>query len=218
MKPLVLVTCRDRDTHLRVFLLYMSRYFPQLTIAIIQQDDTSHWNKGLLYNAGFQLLSPAYDYVILHDIDFIPDTRVDYSYCEQPTLLSTECSQFNYGYYYEAFFGGVVGMNKTHYTLINGFSNQFKGYGGEDDSLYQSFIQKGITPVKRLGNRFENFIHPKPDIRPGTPFFHTLEYQNNLKLCTTPRDFSDGLSTTKYTVIDSIFEPHYIHIKIDTRQ
>lgn len=220
MKGLVLITYRDRQVHLDVLTMYLSRYFPNLDIAVIEQCDNNIWNKGLLYNVGYKLLAADYDYVILHDVDFIPSRGVDYSYCEVPTLISTECSQFNYGQCYPAFFGGVVGVNKDHYDTINGFSNRFRGYGGEDDSFYQSFISKGITPQRREENRFENFTHPRPDSRPGTQFFNSADYQNNLKLATSPRDFSDGLSNCIDYIKSTISfspSPDYKHwIKIIT--
>ncbi len=36
---------------------------------------------------------------------------------------------------YKANFGGVTMMNTDHIQLINGFSNQYWGWGGEDDDL-----------------------------------------------------------------------------------
>lgn len=216
LRPLVMVTYRDRLTHLNVFIAYMSKYFPHLQLAIIEQADNGVWNKGLLFNAGYRELAQDYDYLILHDVDFIPDLKVDYSYCDIPTLLATECSQYNYTYYFHTYFGGVVAMNKEHYELINGFSNLFRGYGGEDDLLYQSFVQKGIIPGKRLGNRFENFVHPKPDIRQGSEFWNTPDYQNNLKLAVSPRDFNEGLSTAQYKVVSNNRFKEAIHLRIST--
>jgi len=215
---LVLITYRGRATHLEVITTHLRKHWSELTIAVIEQADTNAWNKGLLYNIGYKLLSSAYDYVILHDVDFIPVLgEVDYSYCDLPCMIAGRASQFNYQLLYSQFFGGVVVVSKTHYVAVNGFSNQYKGYGGEDDGLYQSFIQKGIQPQVKMG-KFECFAHPKPDIRPGTGFYNTLDYQNNLKLCTSPRDFTEGLSTidTLYHVDDIHYEPNYMHIKIIT--
>jgi hypothetical protein len=215
-RPLVLVTYRDRLTHLNVFVTYMNRYFPNLRLAICEQADKEVWNKGLLYNAGYKELAQDYDYIILHDIDTIPAVNVDYSYTPVPTLLSTECSQYGYTYYFHTYFGGVIGINKEHYELINGFSNRFRGYGGEDDQVYRRCVEKGITPEKRLGNRFENFVHPKPDVRQGTAFWHTPDYQNNLQLAVGPIDYTDGLSSAQYKVISKTDSKEAVHLRIST--
>lgn len=208
MQPLVLVTYRNREVHLDAFLLYMNRYFPDLRIAICEQSDRGPWNKGLLFNAGYREFATDYEYLILHDIDFLPSKNVNYSYCPVPTLLSTECSQFGYEHAYNTFFGGVVGMTKDHYELVNGFSNQFTGYGGEDDLFYRSFIAKGITPAKRLGNRFECFDHPRPK--------DNLEYTHNLRILEAGRDFSEGLSTALYRIVSKNEFPQCLHLRINT--
>lgn len=215
-KGCILVTLRDRDVHRDVFLLYMQRYFSYIPIILIEQNDQSAWNKGLLYNVGYITAGYEYDYIILHDIDFIPARSVDYSYTPQPTLLSTQCSQFGYTQYYPTFFGGVVGISTEHYKLINGFSNEFRGYGGEDDNLRLRCINKGLIPENRPGNRFENFTHPRPDIRPGTSFYHTPDYQNNLRMCTTEPEYITGISDADYYITSDTQHRECRHIRVKT--
>ena len=38
---------------------------------------------------------------------------------------------------YASIFGGVGSFAKADFERINGFSNMFWGWGGEDDDLYQ---------------------------------------------------------------------------------
>lgn len=208
MKPLVLVTYRDRITHLNVFTLYMQRYYPHLRIAILEQADNGPWNKGLLYNVGYKELAQDYDYIIQHDIDWVPVVgKVDYGYCDTPCMIGGEASQFGYRNIYPQFFGGVVVMSKEHYELTNGHSNQFTGYGGEDDLQYRSFISKGIIPRIKMG-RFECFEHPR--------LKETLQYQHNLRILEAGRDFNEGLSTAKYQVVSRQDHKECIHLRINT--
>ncbi len=207
MKPLILVPYRDRRLHLDVFLLYMRRYFGNLRIAVIEQADLGKWNKGLLFNAGYKELAQGYDYLILHDVDFLPNKNVDYVPCDVPTMIAGEASQFDYKLLYPGFFGGVVVLSKEHYELVNGFSNQFRGYGGEDDLFKRSFEAKGIqTGIKN--ERFECFAHPRPK--------NQEDYQHNLKVLEVGRDFNEGLSTAQYEVVSKTEFAECIHLRIKT--
>ncbi len=214
-KTLVLVTYRDRLTHLNCFVYYMSKQFPDLQIGICEQVDKGPWNKGLLYNAGYRELAGDYDNIILHDVDYIPDMKVDYSPCGQPTLLSTECSQYSYTHLYSTYFGGVIGITKEHYELVNGFDNRFLGYGGEDDNLRNRCVLKGLQPGTRPGNRFECFAHPKPDINPGSEYYNSPQYKDNFWRATNP-DFTDGLMEAKYTIHSRLEYKECVHLRIST--
>ena len=37
---------------------------------------------------------------------------------------------------YEGYFGGVLSAPNTIFEDVNGFSNTFYGWGGEDDDMY----------------------------------------------------------------------------------
>jgi hypothetical protein len=66
--------------------------------------------------------------------------------------------------------------------------------------------------------RFECFAHPKPDIRPGSQFFNTPDYQRNLQMATGQRDFVDGVSTVNTYTNNYYIETYkpFIHIKVHT--
>ena len=36
---------------------------------------------------------------------------------------------------YDAIFGGVTALRKEHFKMVNGYSNIFFGWGGEDDDM-----------------------------------------------------------------------------------
>lgn len=215
MKGLVIITYRDRQTHLDVLVPHLNRFWPHLDICVSEQADNNVWNKGLLYNAAYNEVGRHYDYIILHDVDWVPARTVDYGYCETPTMIGGAASQFNYRLLYAAFFGGVVVCSKDHYEYINGFSNSFRGYGGEDDDLRRRFIGKGIqTGIKMC--RFECFHHPRPDIKPGGQYYTNNDYQHNLEILKQPIDYNDGLSSARYTIVSKGEYPECTHLKIAT--
>uniref|UniRef100_A0AC35G8S0 Galactosyltransferase C-terminal domain-containing protein n=1 Tax=Panagrolaimus sp. PS1159 TaxID=55785 RepID=A0AC35G8S0_9BILA len=45
-------------------------------------------------------------------------------------------NKFNYSVPYEEYFGGVSAMLRSQFEKLNGFSNEFWGWGGEDDEIF----------------------------------------------------------------------------------
>ena len=50
----------------------------------------------------------------------------------------------NYKLPYKGIFGGAVALDPTLFVLLNGFSNQFWGWGGEDDEMRNRVLEKGF--------------------------------------------------------------------------
>jgi hypothetical protein len=88
----------------------------------------------------FQALNLSDDYwkcFVFHDVDLIPeDDRNIYSCPDAPRHLSSAVSTFKYKLPYNDLFGGVTSFSKEQFKIVNGFSNLFFGWGGEDDDLY----------------------------------------------------------------------------------
>jgi len=42
----------------------------------------------------------------------------------------------NFSLPYNTIFGGVTAMTKNQFITLNGFSNKFFGWGGEDDDMF----------------------------------------------------------------------------------
>jgi N-terminal domain of galactosyltransferase len=47
---------------------------------------------------------------------------------------------------YTKLFGGVEAFKTEHFEQVNGFSNLFFGWGGEDDDLYQRYNFLVLAP------------------------------------------------------------------------
>ena len=44
--------------------------------------------------------------------------------------------------------GGVVAITKDHFLKVNGYSNQFWGWGGEDDNMWRRIRNAGLKVTR----------------------------------------------------------------------
>lgn len=129
----IIVPYRDRYEQLISFKLAISTYLKSKNIdfelIVVEQDDAKLFNRGKLLNIGFnQAKSLKCDYVVFHDVDMLP-IEVDYSYSEIPLLLATQRASF------DEFFSSVILFPVEYFEKINGYSNEYWGWGFEDDDL-----------------------------------------------------------------------------------
>jgi beta-1,4-galactosyltransferase 2 len=59
----------------------------------------------------------------------------DYSYVSVPTHLAAEAEQFGFKLPYQGYFGGVTLFDKHSFIKVNGYSNDYWGWGAEDDDV-----------------------------------------------------------------------------------
>ena len=89
--------------------------------------------------------------IFFHDIDMIP-MDADYSFVPYPCHLPTELSSCDYDIPYDTYFGGVTLFPKEDFELINGYSNQYWGWGFEDDDLFWRCLDAGLpTDTMEVG-------------------------------------------------------------------
>jgi hypothetical protein len=106
-------------------------------LIIVEQDDAKTFNRGKLLNVGFTYAKKLEcDYVIFHDVDMLP-MDVDYSYSDFPVHLATnfKSSPEFERIIFDEYFGGVTLFPVKDFEKINGYSNEYWGWGFEDDDL-----------------------------------------------------------------------------------
>ena len=129
----IIVPYRDRYDQLISFKSAINNYLKSKNIdfelIIVEQDGAKLFNRGKLLNIGFkQAKKLKCDYIVFHDVDMLP-IDVDYSYSEIPLLLATQRASF------DEFFSSVILFPIEHFEKINGYSNEYWGWGFEDDDL-----------------------------------------------------------------------------------
>ncbi|KFV11407.1 Beta-1,4-galactosyltransferase 2 [Pterocles gutturalis] len=134
-------------------------------IYIINQFGEDTFNRAKLLNVGFlEALKDdeEYDCFIFSDVDLIPmDDRNLYRCYEQPRHFAVGMDKF--GLPYAGYFGGVSGLSKSQFLKINGFPNEYWGWGGEDDDIFNRISLNGMKvsrPDIRIG-RYRMIKHER---------------------------------------------------------
>jgi hypothetical protein len=150
-KLAVIIPFRNRHEHLKTMIPELKKVVdkqnPHNVIIVVEQtggeggnglwhDGDQPFNKGALFNAGVQLAKDSgCDYVVLHDVDLIPECS-DYTFPMRPTHLSFLVEQFRYYPQYPELFGGVFSISIDDYYKSGGYASDFWGWGKEDDDFY----------------------------------------------------------------------------------
>ncbi|ROI15952.1 Beta-1,4-galactosyltransferase 1 [Anabarilius grahami] len=156
-KVALIIPFRNRDEHLKYWLHYLhpilQRQRLDYGIYVIEQDGVDTFNRAKLLNVGYVEALKEYDYdcFIFSDVDIIPmDDRNTYKCSSQPRHLSVSMDKFGFRLPYKQYFGGVSAMSKQQFHMINGFPNNYWGWGGEDDDIFNRF--KRITHTRQTMN------------------------------------------------------------------
>ncbi len=183
MKLGIIVPYRDRKAHFRQFVPHVSQYFARdkldkeidYRVLFVEQTAQKPFNRGLLKNIGFLLLEKETDYICFHDIDYLP-IWADYSAVNRPTAIvwyGAERRPIAPGksdrvlqHSLEHFYGGAVLIDNKSFRSVDGYANDYWGWGYEDLDLKSRFDQRGVTWDRRKGT-YMALDHDNEGFRPG---------------------------------------------------
>jgi len=190
MLPILVQNLRDSNINYKIY--------------IINQNDDRLFNKGSLINIGVNIIFNDCDYLILHDVDNVTFTKDIYKFNNISSNLVFRNSYFKANEndnVYNGYFGGVLIFKKEDFVKINGFSNNYWGWGCEDtDSKFRCMYNK-IKMTRSKGHFYD--LHHK-----GLRFNDNPNYKENCALLAKAQgnkyNFQhDGYKQIKYN-IDSI--------------
>ena len=98
-------------------------------------------------------------------------------------------NEFRYNLPYPEMTGGALAIRSDQFSILNGFSNQFYGWGGEDDEFHRRLVDHDLLPLRLppMHARYISLTHKKQSLKSSIDF-------NSIK----PE--LDGLKTLNYTV------------------
>ncbi|KAL2097228.1 hypothetical protein ACEWY4_006435 [Coilia grayii] len=172
------------------------------------------FNRAKLLNVGYTeaLKDAEYDCFIFSDVDLIPmDDRNLYHCYDQPRHFAIAMDKFGFRLPYAGYFGGVSGLSKKQFLKINGFPNEYWGWGGEDDDIYNRITLNGMKvsrPDVKIG-RYRMIKHERDKHNePNPQRFNKIQNTKN-----TMR--KDGISSLVYRVVSVKKYPLYTNISVE---
>ncbi|KAI5637572.1 beta-1,4-N-acetylgalactosaminyltransferase bre-4 [Phthorimaea operculella] len=173
----------------------------------------SSFNRAKLLNVGFlesnRLREGGWKCFVFHDVDRLPmDERNLYTCPRQPRHMSASVDKDNYKLPYADLFGGVSAMTYEQVQKVNGFSNEYWGWGCEDDDMSYRIRKMNyhIARYKMSIARYTMLNHKRQAPNPK---------RHILKRKAVDRMQTDGINTVDYN-LTSVEKRHLLtHIIVD---
>ncbi|KAI5646237.1 beta-1,4-galactosyltransferase 2 [Phthorimaea operculella] len=214
----VIVPYRNKASLLRELIVYLHIFLRQqqihYRIYIVEQVDSKPFNRAKLINIGAKAAMKAgYPCLILHDVDLLPLRPANlYACAVMPRHMASNVHKFSFLFPFKSLFGGVVGLTAKQFKSVNGMSNEFSGYPGEDDDFYIRLVSNHLNVV-----RFDAFISKYHVVQHTTPEktgYDEERSRRRLKLA-EQRMNSDGLNSLVYSEFATVLHPLFTHIMVD---
>ncbi|XP_052471337.1 beta-1,4-galactosyltransferase 1-like [Carassius gibelio] len=217
-KVAVIIPFRDCDEPLKYWLYYLhpilQRQQLDYGIYVINQDGEDPFNRAKLFNIGYAEALKEYDYdcFIFSDVDLIPmDDRNIYKCYNQPRHLSVSMDKFGFRLPYAQYFGGVSSLSKEQYLKINGFPNNYWGWGGEEDDIFNRIDSKGMSISRPDGiiGRYRMIHHDRDKNNQPNPHRFNQISQTRQTMA------RDGINSLTYKVVKIEKDQLFTKITVD---
>ncbi|KAL3110132.1 hypothetical protein niasHT_015735 [Heterodera trifolii] len=219
----IVIPYRDRKSHLVRLLDFLipvlKRQQLDFRFIVTEQNGDSLFNKGRIMNAAFRFgqRQLGLDCLIFHDVDMFPqDDRTPYGCPPEHTPRHVGAFVSNLGYllWYNEIVGGVLAINVNDYEHVNGFSNQYWAWGGEDDDMGKRILSQNFSIERPNGEfiRFSMLKHPKRKrVAPNLVFKLLAKAENRMD--------RDGVNEeNQWKILNVTVRPLYFHLLVDVGQ
>jgi hypothetical protein len=160
----VVIPYRDRQAHLQqsipLLTAMLARHGIRSRILIVEQAGSELFNRGKLINVGIRHAVDATDYYCVHDVDAVP-IEANYHCPSQPlrlvNKLRTATGDSERTDYY---FSGAVSVSREQVFAANGFSNEYRGWGKEDDDFFFRLLLADCLCYYDIQGIFEDLPNP----------------------------------------------------------
>src|SRR5210317_1965295 len=211
---IVIIPYRHREAHLEYFIKHtvplIHKYLPNTKVVVVEQNDGKLFNRGAVLNVVFKEYQNKTKYFFTHDVDINPTEKCIKEYyvkeVSDSNILGIYTSQWDT-------LGGIIKITSNDIYKINGFPNNFWGWGAEDTALrvraeyYNLITKKFITrSSKELDNDYFKSFDDVNDRQTQNNWRNHLLYTSHFpKLSDTEKQkliMSSGLNNIEYTILE----------------
>ena len=226
MKNIIIIPYRNREKHLNYFLdksaELLNYKVNNLEIIIVEQSERGLFNRGKLLNIGFHYFNNINNFYITHDVDTNPiheETFNNYNKDVSSNILQL--------YSYPTSLGGLIKIRGDTFKKLNGFPNDYWGWGHEDKNFMNRAEFFGIkieTFMTTTNNEKEKYFLIFDDINDRVKSDNDFKkYRDNyvfFKKKKGPKKRKEfqknGLSNLYYKILEDKKVNDFIrHIKVD---
>ena len=211
MKTVIIIPYRNRQSHLDYWLKnsypLIKNVVPNLEVIVVEQITGKPFNRGATLNIGYLYYDNPEYYYITQDVDVNPiDSKIIDQYGENvvnDTFLSIYSDGFT--------LGGIIKFKGDVFKKINGFPNNYWGWGHEDKDLsnraefYNYAIERNVRFDDKERDKKLNIFqdnHNREDCGKWSLAYRIWNYVPKQKKLYYIKN--NGLSTLKYKVLSEV--------------
>lgn len=219
----LIAVVKNRPLQYAVFVEAMSTYLRMIGVrhqilVVEAENNTQSFNRARMFNAGVaEMLGSSLEapsYFCFHDVDHIPAQPdiVDYGYPGPMVAVhvSERVQAYGWKLVYKEIMGGILCMSRGAFEAVNGFSNNFWGWGGEDDEMFARLTSAKIE-IKKAREGYFWSMHTDHTPRDCT------YYQDNANLASISAAFPrEGYAQVHslYSVMYESFDERHRHVVV----
>ena len=213
---IILIPYRNRKEHLDLFIKdvipLFELYLKPFKVVVIEQEEGKIFNRGILLNIGFNEYKDKTENFYNHDVDIYPNDKCVNDFYSHNKYT---CDNKFIGIYTPPCntLGTIIKFHKTLFTKMNGYPNNYWGWGVEDKAL-QNRVEFMNIPIEKIlyrnSSNITDYITVKNDIndRVTDNLFNNktnFEYHEFINLSNENKQhhiMSSGLHNLEYKIIN----------------
>lgn len=209
---IIVIPYRNRKTNLDYFIKntvpLIETLMSNTKVIVIEQNEGKLFNRGKVLNVGFKEYQHETEYFITHDVDINPtklciETYYNKNITDEQVMgiYTSKCNTL----------GGIIKIKSKCIHKINGFPNNFWGWGIEDKALQNRSEFYNISKITNLTNKTEHpeffkiFDHDGRLHGPNYSNHQKQEYRQFGKIKNEEKKkhiMNSGLNTIEYNILE----------------
>ena len=224
MKTIIIIPFRNREKHLSYFLSNslpkLKSVIPDLEVIVVEQTEGKRFNRGATINIGYDYYKIGDYCYITQDVDVNPIISEAVNFYSRPVNDKEILGIYSDG----ETLGGVVKFKGNTFNEMNGFPNNYWGWGHEDKEMqnraehYNCKIEKLIKFHEYEKKKLFFEIFQDEHIRQESgKWFDAYRKFNQISVNDQRNNIvTNGLNTLKYEIIKEIeLEPNVKKITVE---